>query len=291
MSTRYTWSFNNGTTPANIDVYGNWDPDVKNTSIKELVIPMHGSGRNAPGIADAALKAAQLNGEKAGEYGVVAIDFSTSGEQRSGEPYWTSNGWKQGDLSPDAAFGPRISSFTVMDKLVQEAATNLPNLESVVFTGHSAGGQFMARYGPGGNFTPLDAAGVDYSVVAANPSSWMYFDKGINYKYGTSNLNDYMTKTGGHDGLVDQMKKIDFAIFAGTEDDFNEGDLDTSASAMAQGANRWERAVNYETHLDKAFGDLPNHYFVDAPGVGHSGSGMFTSNAGQELLWGDWDVA
>lgn len=292
MSTRYTFDFDNAGTKFNIDIYGNWDADTVNTSIKELVVMQHGSGRTAESYADTAISSAKLHGEKSGEYGVVALDFSINGEQRSGEPYWTSNGWKWGDLSPDAAFGPRISSFTVLDELNEHIAQNLPNVEKVIFAGHSAGGQVMARYGPGGNFTPLDDAGIDYGFVAANPSSYMEFNTGVPYGYGTGSPNTYMANTGGgHAGLKDQMGKIDFAIFAGTEDDFNNGDMDTNSRAMAQGDNRWERAEWYESHLDKTFGDMPNHYFVDAPGVGHSGGDMFRSDAGQELLWGDWDVA
>lgn len=286
MSTRYTFDFTHQGTNMKIDVYGNFDPDNVNTSIKEVVVMQHGAGRNAEGYANSALKSAQLHGEKAGEYGVIAVEFSESGEQKSGEPFWGS-GWRKGDLSPDSAFGPRISSFEVLDYLNDHLAQNLPNLEKVVFAGHSAGGQVMARYGPGGDFTPLESAGVEYSVVAANPSSWMYFNQNISYGYGTKGLNSYMTESGGHAGLKEQMAKIDFAIFAGTEDTSRVDNLDTSSLADAQGKNRWERAVNYETHLDQAFGDLPNHYFVDAIGVGHSAGGMFRSEAGQELLWGD----
>lgn len=290
MSTRHTWDFTHEGTKMQMDAYGTFDPDNTNTSIKEVVVMQHGSGRTAPGYADSAIKSAQLHGEKAGEYGVVALDFSIKGEQRSGEPYWTSSGWKQGGDSVDASFGPKVSSFEVMDYLVEDLARNLPNVEKIIFAGHSAGGQFMDRYAAGGDISPLEDAGVDVGFVPANPSSWMFFDDKINYGYGTNKLNPYMAEV-GKEKLADNFADRKVAVFAGTKDTINEGQLDTSKKAMAQGDNRWERANNFFDHIEDQFGDLPNHYFVDAPGIGHSGGQMFRSEAGQELLWGDWDMA
>jgi hypothetical protein len=247
----------------------------------------HGTNRTANSYADVAIKSAKLNGEHSGEYGVVALRFTVEGDHVSGVPYWTNNGWKLGDQSLDTSPGLRISSYEVMDKLLSTLSQSLPNLEKVILAGHSAGGQFMDRYVAGGHgYEALDSD-VFVGTVAANPSSWLWFDGKIRYPYGTGNLNPYMKVT-GIDGLKENMANHEFAIFLGTDDDFNNGDMDTSKLAMQQGDNRHERGINYNEHLEDTFGKDAPHYVVEAEGIGHSSGGMFKSNAGQDLLWDDW---
>lgn len=60
------------------------------------------------------------------------------------------NTWNDGGLSSNRGGVPRrpfrISSFEVTNRMLQQAVDSYPNLERIVITGHSAGGQFAARY-------------------------------------------------------------------------------------------------------------------------------------------------
>lgn len=282
MATERSLTFTYNGQPVKIDYWGNFD--IKNPgNIKEVTFVQHGISNNADGYAKYAEDSAKLHGEKAGEWGVIALEFEGASSRESDNPHWRAEDWKFGHLSPESATGPRISSFTVVDEFVKVLAQNAGSLEEVTFSGHSAGGQFVSRYAAGGDFSPLETAGVEYNFVAANPSSWLEFNEAVDYPYGTGDLNNYMAKR-GVDGLEDQFSKLDFTIFAGTKDT-GTADLDMSSAAMRQGDNRLERAEWYHDHLKDIF-NSPTHDIEYAEGVGHSGGGMFRHEDGQDLLWG-----
>src|SRR3712207_2947592 len=90
-------------------------------NVRRAVVVIHGTGRNGPGYAeyveDAATTAFLIN-----ETIVVAPHFLTEADVNQhapgpGVPFWTPNGWKQGDDSTSTQANPRpstISSFAVV---------------------------------------------------------------------------------------------------------------------------------------------------------------------------------
>jgi hypothetical protein len=72
------------------------------------------------------------------------------------------------------ATNPDLSSFDFMDEIVRKLAKKsvFPNLNAIVVTGHSAGGQFVARYQMSNRVH--DSLGTAMSYVVANPSSYAW---------------------------------------------------------------------------------------------------------------------
>ena len=70
----------------------------------------------------------------------------------------------------------RTTSFDVADELLRKLARKdiFPNLRSIVFAGHSAGGQFVSRYEMSNQVH--ETLGVPITYVVANPSSYAYLD-------------------------------------------------------------------------------------------------------------------
>jgi len=215
------------------------------------VIVIHGVNRNA----DTYLSyLADLPGL------VIAPEFRAAGPGM----YW-SGGWSSGNKSLDAS---RVSSFEVMDRMVEA-------FNAVAIVGHSAGGQFVTRYAAATAIRGL-------TFIVANPGSYLWMDAtrpnapincpGFNdYKYGWDNPNAYMSR-----GLSAKYPKRDVIYLLGAADTEIDSNLDVGCEANSQGANRFERGMNFFQHLNEYFGRQV-HRLVVIPGVGHSGSQMMSS--------------
>src|SRR5207237_2329690 len=69
-----------------------------------------------------------------------------------------------------------LTSFDFVDEILRRLADKktFPNLSAIVVAGHSAGGQFVARYEMANKVH--DTLGVPVSYVVANPSSYAWPD-------------------------------------------------------------------------------------------------------------------
>ena len=205
--------------------------------------------------------------------------------------------WTGGDLSGSTNQNPRpysLSSFSVIDSMIQSLITNYNNLEDLVLIGNSAGGQFVNRYLGG---TTLNGQGKVRYVVCA-PSHYLYFNEKRslnnfetpivwgepegcseynNYRYGLENLNDYMSQS-SLDSIRSRYfrKKVDYLV----------GELDyggtTYCESSVQGQTRVQRALVYYQHLLDFFSQsiTSNHKISLISGVSHSANGLFNSNCG-----------
>src|SRR4029079_4744258 len=87
------------------------------------------------------------------------------------EVSWSCGGdsWRSGGVSPT---NRDLTSFDFVDEILRRLADRktFPNLSAIVVAGHSAGGQFVARYEMANKVH--DTLGVPVSYVVANPSSY-----------------------------------------------------------------------------------------------------------------------
>ena len=101
--------------------------------------------------------------------------------------------------------GSTVSSFAAMDILLEALCSkkSFPNLNKVVVAGHSAGGQFVHRYGISSSSWCLDTNEKDshprVKLVAANPRSYAYLDQ---RRY-------FPTNTVGEDMVYDPLFVLD----------------------------------------------------------------------------------
>jgi hypothetical protein len=214
--------------------------------------------------------------------------------------YWDVEGWKGGE---SAARPAPISSFTAMDCLLRQltAPERLARgaRPTVVIVGNSAGGQYVNRYAAVG-LAPDDLAkrGISVRFVIANPSTYLYFDKerpvpvpdpvGVNqWRYGFETPPSYVEGT-AQDSLQRYLSR-DVTIVLGAED--SDGTallLEVSAAAMAQGANRLERGINYDRHIRRLaeLAGLPaQHRLIQLSGVGHSAGDVIAAKETRQLLF------
>lgn len=290
------------------------------STVTRVVVVVHGNGRSAPDyysyIEEAARSAGSTNTL------IVAPQFLTIDDLHANSLppeilYWSSSGWKQGDLSRSSPDGRpwRMSSFTVLDKFIEHVSNRslFPNLRQVVVAGHSAGGQFATRYAAGTRVQQrLSSLGNRYRYVVANPSSYLYLNGSRRkpnsvsqfgpltstqrskcgsydqYKYGLSEMNSYMAGVGSS-AIREQFKGRNVVYLLGSLDtDTTDDSMDTTCAANWQGANRLERGTIYHNYLGYYYGSTvyKTHVKSIVVGVGHDGQAMFTSAAARPHLFG-----
>lgn len=131
---------------------GNGSLSETNPTVTDVLVMIHGDGRDACSYAKTGMRAAGL-ANATGRTLVVAPHFAAPEDPEAALPgrlYWNDSGWKSGDPSLTGPY-PRawsMSSFAIADLLVRKAGDRLlyPNVQRIVVAGHSAGGQFVNRY-------------------------------------------------------------------------------------------------------------------------------------------------
>lgn len=271
------------------------------TPATRAVVVVHGNSRNADDYFERVVAAAEGAGHLQSTV-VVAPRFQTSDDgPGTGEPYWTSPGWKRGHPSEGGA-SPAVSSYAALDTVVARLAdrTRFPRLTHLVVTGHSAGGQVAHRYAAG---SPMEErlAGIAARYVVANPSTYLYptplrewagqyvtpesancpdYDS---WHYGLQDLPPYMLLEGADSARVRLLRR-DAIVLAGDQDT-GTSLLDQSCGANFQGANRFQRAQALLRTLDHVFPGEHRHRLVVVPGVGHSSAEMYQSAPGRRSLF------
>jgi hypothetical protein len=281
--------------------------DALDPGIERLLVVVHGALRDSDRYFEHATKAAAAAGDASSFALIVAPQFLADVDDaaRATAPadtlYWGVEGWKGGE----PALGPaQISSFTAMDCLLLglTAPRRLRDGKKpvVVIVGNSAGGQFVNRYAAVGQAPDVLAKrGIPVRFIIANPSTYLYFghdrpvtvpdDPGINrWRYGFEESPTYVQGT-PEESLRRYLKR-DVTIVLGAED--READallLEVGAAAMAQGANRFERGINYDRHIRRQAGErglAVNHQVIELAGVGHAAGDVLVARQTREIMFG-----
>jgi hypothetical protein len=284
-----------------------------NPGVKRAVIVVHGASRNADDYFSYLVNAAKTAGASNDSI-ILAPQFLEQNDignfnLPSSVPYW--DGWREGDASENA---PNISSYAIIDTMITKLANRsmFPNLQSIVVTGHSAGGQFTQRYAVGSRVEQqVASSGIQMRYVVANPSSYVYLDNkrrvtgSVNqfavptdkqrsdcptyntYKYGFDGLNPYMQSV-GVDQLRAQYSRRDVVYLLGEKDtDPNNSSLDKDCPAMLQGMYRLERGIIYHNYVKQFYnGGASRHTKVTVPNVAHDGEAMYNSQQGIQTVFG-----
>jgi hypothetical protein len=314
------FSFNVGTHTYKVPYCHNYALDVPNSDVTRVIIAVHGLERTAVSTYDDVLAAAQDGAAGADSTSlIIAPQFLNESDivahhLPSDYVYW--NGpWRDGAQSSSTSAHPRadkVSSFEVVDDLLTSIADsgNFPNLNTVVISGHSAGGQFVQRYAATSQVENHLSGDLGLSVryVVMNPGSYLYLDAkrwdagagtfdvptGVpgynNYPYGLDGVSatqfPYVANVGA-DTIRCQYGQRQVIYIQGEEDTGTDHSLDTSPSAMLQGANRLERGSIFFQYLQDYYGpDILNHQVRETvPGVGHDSTAMYASSPALKWLF------
>lgn len=270
--------------------------------VTRAIIVIHGTNRNGDDYFERVVAAARTTGLE-DQTLVVAPTFQTMDDGPApDEPFWTSGGWKRGHLSSSAGPAPRVSSYDAVDRILSIVTdrTSFPEVDDVVVTGHSAGGQVAHRFAATSRVED-GHAGVHYRYVVANPSTFVYLGPerdGPNgfqvpadgacpeyddWHYGLENLNSYASAS-ARDSIRARLVRRDVRILLGDADTLSAS-LDVSCGANLQGRHRFERGQTLIRFMDSLFPDS-GHRQMTVPGVGHSSSAIYRSAIGLESLFG-----
>jgi hypothetical protein len=265
---------------------------------KRLLVVVHGALRDSDRYFTHAVAAARDVGSSAL---IVAPQFLADVDARTAVPqdtlYWDVESWKGGE----PALGPApISSFAAMDRLLEQLTTPDRPQSAVVIIGNSAGGQYVNRYAAVGRAPDaLAKRGISVRFVISNPSTYLYFDQerpvampggvGINrWRYGFEAKPPYVNDTARQS--LERYLARDVTIVLGSQDrDDAAVLLETSAAAMAQGANRHDRGINYHDYIQRqarAAGLPTSHKVVELAGIGHAAADVLAAPQTRKIMFG-----
>lgn len=317
-----------GSGPERILLYRSFPLETKNTQITRVVVVIHGAGRDADNYFRHMTAAAFLAGALENTLVISPRYASTDGcadKLAEREANWPCGGvsrWTSGGASVG---NPAITSFGVMDQLLKKLAEKkaFPNLNAVVLTGHSAGGQFVNRYQMSNHIH--ESLGVQITYIVSNPSWYTYLDA-VRPSVATLSANVQALSPGYVMPLPERLPEA-FTQYPGRRDctaydDWPYGiqkrvgytanatveqlkrqvstrpaiyllggldilplfGFDGSCSAMAQGPTRLARGLAFKRYANERLG--AKHEAVIIQACGHNGRCMFTDNAALDLLFG-----
>lgn len=300
-----------------IPYYSNYDLFTENKAIDKAIIVIHGTNRNADEYYENMTIAARKVPEFTANTLIMAPQFLTETDIDGFDLdesylYWTNGGWKSGSNSRDENSNPRpgrIPSYAVLDSLLIHLANQFPTLSSIVFTGHSAGGQVTQRMAATSPIAEqlCSIYNVGIRFVVANPSSYVYMDEQRKlansttefavptnacatyneWKYGLADLFTYPRNIGILSIRNTNQQNTVTYLLGANDNNPNSSSLDIDCEASLQGAHRLERGQVYFNYLQHYYGETikENHDLIIVPNVGHSNFDMYNSVEGIEVLF------
>src|SRR5207237_550384 len=132
-------------------IYRTRSLDARSDAVRRALIMVHGTNRNADHYFSTAVAAAFLAGALDDTVVISPRIASAAGNCHDtlapNEVSWSCTGdsWRSGGSSVS---NPDLTSFDFVDQILKRLATKstFPNMRAIVVAGHSAGGQFVARY-------------------------------------------------------------------------------------------------------------------------------------------------
>jgi pimeloyl-ACP methyl ester carboxylesterase len=285
-------------------------------AIRAALVIIHGQGRNAGDYFRTGVAAAFLAGRTADTV-VVSPRFASNEGRGCNDKLdegeishaCAEHSWRSGAAAPSE---PTVDSYGFMDAILKRLADKraFPNLGAIVVTGHSAGGQYVARYAMANRVH--ETLGVSVRYVVSNPSSYAYlnalrpaasavctvkdgctggfgpYGEGRNcttfnhWPYGLEKRVGYTENT-GEETLRKQMASRPVTYLMGELDNLPIAGFDGSCPAMAQGPTRLARGIAYSQHVREAAG--ARHEVVAVPLCGHNNRCVYTADVALPVLF------
>lgn len=286
-------------------IYRNHPLEAKNERITRALVMIHGAGRDADNYFRSALASAFLAGALEDAIVIAPRIASNNGsgcrdELAPGEVNWNCSSWRSGGAATNDG---ELTSYDLADAILGKLARRetFPNLKAIVLCGHSAGGQYVTRYVMASRVH--GKLGVPVTYIVSNPSSYAYLDSTrpvagadewkpfadqgncANYDrwpYGLQNRQGYTAKM-TDDELRKNLAARPVTYLLGGLDTLPLAGFDSSCSAMAQGANRYERGESYAKYVNQKFD--ARHTVTPVPLCGHNARCMFTAEQALPLLF------
>ncbi len=304
--------------PARGLIYRTFSLSAPNPAIHRALIMVHGTLRNPDHYFRTATTAAFLDGALDDTIiiapGFFSADKGCNDKLEENQVSWSCRGdsWRSGGTSLS---NKGLASFDFVDEILTRLADKkmFPNLKAIVIAGHSAGGQFVARYEMANRVG--DTLGVPVSYVVANPSSYAWPDatrplpvddaapenavagwkketSHTAFSYGSYDATKdpkydlwpygLEQRTSGYTvGMTDDQLRKQLASRTTTYlisqvDTLPLGGFDGSPSAMAQGATRRARGEAFVNYINQHLGAQGKIMII--PECGHNDRCVYTTD-------------
>ena len=284
-------------------LYTEADLSAPQPGITRAIVIFHGLHRNAEGYLRDVEEARSKAGIPKASTLLIAPQFLNEEDARAHKLpatvlRWHHAKWEAGEPATKPA---AISSYDAIDAILARLSdrTLFPNLRKIVLAGHSGGGQIVQRYAVAGRqIAAVENAGIALRYVAANPSSYVYFDdyrpvagaqngcKEFNtWKYGLRHAPPYLGSPSATALETAYISRRVTYLLGTADDDPNGPDIDRDCAAEAQGPTRLRRGANYFKYLQSRHASGLEHRVLLVPGVAHNARRMFTSTCGIDSLF------
>ena len=280
--------------------------DKNKNETEYLIIMIHGAGLNANKTFETGQQIIESLKMPKDRFWVLAPQIIEGVKlDEKGLLFWDRR-WRSGGRSLSTGLNkdlPSLSSFEVIDRLIEVAIKLNPGIRRIIILGHSAGGQFIVRYAAINNLHEfLEQQGISIRYVVANSSNYPYLDQarfhinsqgeilissreglmkcpGFNkYKYGLEELYGYAERLSPQI-IRTRLLARPVMFILGTVDTDRDWSLDKSCEADVQGKNRYERGLLYRHHLKSIVKSSPKsqHIWLEIPEVGHEATEIFSN--------------
>jgi pimeloyl-ACP methyl ester carboxylesterase len=308
-------------------VYTTYSLSTANPRITRALIMIHGTLRN-PDVYFTTATAAAFLAHALDDTVVIApriasADRNCKDELAANEISYSCGGdsWRSGG---NAASDPSVTSFDFMDRLVERLADKktFPNMRVIVIAGHSAGGQFVARYEMANKVH--ETLGVPVHYVVSNPSSYAWPDitrplptgdaapeaarmgwqleskphpdftygpfagaaecrSFDRWPYGLEQRTSGYTAGMSDDQLKKQLASRPTTYLLSQVDTLPLGGFDSGCAAMAQGATRRARGEAYFKWVTEHLG--AKHEIKIVPECGHNNRCVYTDDTALPVIF------
>lgn len=263
--------------------------DVNLENISNAIFVIHGANRNNDDYFNWMTKTFEgLSLSKSTI--LIAPQFKAEDEiTKASDLFWNNNDWRDGSDSESTG---AISSFTLLDSLINKSARIIPSLEKIVVTGHSSGGLFTHVYGAS-NQIENELTEIDFEYIVAN-SQYFYYptEERVNENtqelYIPENCSGYNFWPLGYNVVPNYVstiskstldnqfinRKIHYLLGNGNQ---NDPSLNTSdCGPVLLGSSRYKRGENMFFYMENKF-TQNNHIKTIVEGIGHNGEAMYNS--------------
>ncbi|QHN05132.1 alpha/beta hydrolase [Granulicella sp. WH15] len=311
--------------PSRAMIYRSYPLSAKSSTIRRALIMVHGTNRNADHYFRTATSAAFLAGALDDTIVIspsfLSADRGCNDKLQPNEVSWSCRGdsWRSGGVSLS---NKDLTSFDFIDEILRKLADKkmFPNLTQVVIAGHSAGGQFVARYEMANRVH--DTLGISISYVVSNPSSYAWPDatralptgdaapeaavagwkseaphtdfsygpfdatkdpKYDLWPYGLEQRTEGYTVKMSDEQLKKQLVSRPTTYLLSQVDTLPLGGFDSGASAMAQGATRRARGEAYVKYINEKMGAKANIMII--PECGHNDRCVYTTDSALNVIF------
>lgn len=272
-------------------------------NLKHAVIVLHGQNRDADAyftFLTTTLRQENLQNEVI----LLAPYFKSNTEAKTGELFWSANGWREGQ--PAGLANVPASPFEMLDRLVERLSSkaHFPVLENILITGHSSGALLTQLYAAL-NQMEKKYPDLNFSYAVAN-TQYFYYPDDVRYDEAKAqfftpvNCPAYRQWPLGFTGVpayaanvtkpvMDQQltsRDITYVLGNGNSPDPTLNTSDCDATLL--GSSRFKRGENFFTLLETRYAGTHKSRKLIVQGIGHDGQGIYQSGEFKAWLRALW---